>query len=185
MESTADLLARARDGEHAAREQLVARYLPLLRRWAHGRLPQYARELAETDDLVQVSLLRVLDHLADFEPRHEGAFFAYLRRILLNAVRDEIRRASRLPGRAEIPASLASEAPSAVEQAIGREVMEAYEAALSSLPETQQQAVILRVEFGFSYPEIAAALGRSSSNAVRMMVSRSLIRLAEVMHAQR
>lgn len=185
MDTTADLLARVRGGEHAAREQLVARYLPLLRRWAHGRLPQYARELADTDDLVQVSLLRALDHLAEFEPRHEGAFLAYLRRILLNAVRDEIRRASRLPGKAEIPESLACEAPSAVEQAIGRQAMEAYEAALASLPEAQQEAVILRVEFGFSYPEIAAALGRPSSNAVRMIVSRSLVRLAEVMHARR
>jgi RNA polymerase sigma factor (sigma-70 family) len=185
METTAALLERFRDGEHAAREQLVARYLPVLRRWAHGRLPQYARALADTDDLVQVTLLRALDHLTNFEPRHEGAFLAYLRRILLNAVRDEIRRAARGPGMVELPESLASDAPSVVEQAVGHEAMEAYEAALSKLPERQQEAVILRVEFGFSYPEIAAALGHSSSNAVRMMVSRSLIRLAEVMRDRR
>lgn len=185
MESTVDLLARYRSGDATARDRLVARYLPVLRRWAHGRLPQYARELADTDDLVQVTLLRAIDHLGDFEPRHEGAFLAYLRRILLNAVRDEIRRATRDPRREELPEALAVNTPSAIEQAIGRQTMEKYEEALSALPQSQQEAVILRVEFGYSYPEIAAALGRPSANAVRMMVARALAQLAEVMHARR
>ena len=156
----------------------------MLRRWAHGRLPQYARGLVDTDDLVQVTLLRAVDHLGEFEPRHEGAFLAYLRRILINSVRDEIRRAMRGPGRETISEDLPDELPSAVEQAIGREAMEAYEAALAALPEVQQEAVILRVEFGYSYPEIAAALDRPSANAVRMMVARALVQLAEVMHAR-
>lgn len=182
METTADLLTRLRSGDAGAREQLLTRYLPVLRRWAHGRLPQYARGMVDTDDLVQVTLLRAADHLGEFEPRHEGAFLAYLRRILINSVRDEIRRAVRRPGRETISDDLPDDLPSAVEQAIGREAMEAYEAALASLPETQQEVIILRVEFGYSYPEIAAALGRSSANAVRMMVSRALIRVAEVMH---
>jgi RNA polymerase sigma-70 factor (ECF subfamily) len=184
VDTTVDLLARLRGGDTAARDQLVARYLPVLRRWAHGRLPQYARGLVDTDDLVQVTLLRAVDHLGEFEPRHEGAFLAYLRRILINSVRDEIRRAMRGPGRETISEELPDELPSAVEQAIGREAMEAYEAALAALPEAQQEAVILRVEFGYSYPEIAAALGRPSANAVRMMVARALVQLAEVMHAR-
>jgi RNA polymerase sigma factor (sigma-70 family) len=182
VDTTVDLLARLKGGDATARDQLVSRYLPVLRRWAHGRLPQYARGLVDTDDLVQVTLLRAVDHLGEFEPRHEGAFLAYLRRILINSVRDEIRRAMRRPGRETISENLPDELPSAVEQAIGREAMEAYEAALTALPEVQQEAVILRVEFGYSYPEIAAALDRPSANAVRMMVARALIQLAEVMH---
>jgi RNA polymerase sigma factor (sigma-70 family) len=183
METTVDLLSRLRGGDAQARECLIARYLPVLRRWAHGRLPQYARDLADTDDLVQVTLIRAIDRLGEFEPRHEGAFLAYLRRILLNSIRDEIRGAMRQPGRGPLPEDLPARLPSAVEQAIGRETMEAYEAALAGLPEIQQEAVILRVEFGFSYPEIAAALDRPSANAVRMMVSRALVQLAEAMHA--
>jgi DNA-directed RNA polymerase specialized sigma24 family protein len=35
---------------------------------------------------------RAFDHVEGFEPRFEGAFFAYLRRILMNRIRDEIRR---------------------------------------------------------------------------------------------
>jgi RNA polymerase sigma-70 factor (ECF subfamily) len=181
LESTAALLALVRSGDAAARERLVARYLPILRRWARGRLPAGARGLSDTDDLVQVTLLRALDHVDDFESRHEGAFLAYLRRILLNATRDEIRRAVRRPAGEDLSADLPDPAPSVLEQTIGREVLERYEAALVSLPEEPREAVILRVEFGYTYPEIAEALGKPSSNAARMMVARALVRLAEAL----
>ncbi len=184
METTTELLGRLQRGDAAARECLIARYLPVLRRWAHGRLPPYARGLSDTDDLVQVTFLRAIDHLQGFEARHEGAFLAYLRRILLNSIRDEIRSAMRHPGQEALSEDLPAGLPSPVEQAIGREAMEAYEAALVRLPEAQQEAVILKVEFGFSYPEIAAALDRPSANSVRMMVSRALVQLAEAMHAR-
>ena len=170
-----------RDGDGDARDRLLSRYLPALRRWAHGRLPNRARGMVDTDDLVQVSLLRALDHVTRFEPRHEGAFLAYLRRIVLNAIRDEIRRSARRPGADELSEELADGTPSPVERAVGREVVEAYETALARLGEVQQEAVIMRVEMGFSYQEIAAALGRPSANAARMTVSRALLRLAEEM----
>ena len=184
LESTADLLTRVRGGDAAARERLVAHYLPMLGKWAHGRLPAGARALVETDDLVQVTLIRALDHIGEFEPRHEGAFLAYLRRILLNELRDEIRRSVRRPVE-KLSENLADERPTLLEQAIGRDAMESYEAALASLPEAQQEAVILRIEFGLSYQEIAAAVGSPSANAARMMVSRSLVRLAESLEEHR
>ncbi len=137
--------------------------------------------MADTDDLVQVSLMRALEHLQDFEPRHEGAFLAYLRRIVLNAVRDELRRAGRRPPRTDLGDSLPQSGPSIVEEAIGRELVEAYEAALAVLPDEQREAVIMRIEFGYTYPEIAEALGRPSANAARMAVSRALLRLGEVL----
>lgn len=86
LDSTVSLLARFRAGDEIARDRLLARYLPILRRWAHGRLPSYARQLADTDDLVQVSLLRAFNHMGSFEPRREGAFLLYLRRILWDPV---------------------------------------------------------------------------------------------------
>jgi len=179
------LLQSVRDGDAAARERLAARYLPMLRRWARGRLPQGAREMLDTDDLVQITLLRALEKVEEFEPRREGAFLAYLRRIVLNSVRDEIRRVARRPGRTPLVEELPADGPSLLERAIGREAVEAYEAALATLPEEQQEAVVLRIEFGFTYPEIAEALCRPSANAARMMVSRALVRLAEVMDERR
>jgi len=181
LESTADLLSRVRGGDAAARERLVAQYLPMLKRWAHGRLPASARGMVETDDLVQVTLIRALDHVREFEPRREGAFLAYLRRILLNALRDEIRRSVRRPAEERLPDDLADERPSLLEQTIGRQAVESYEAALASLSEAQQEAVILRIEFGFGYQQIAEAVGSPSANAAQMMVSRALVRLAEAL----
>ncbi len=181
VESTTVLLSQARSGDAAARDELVRRLLPRLRRWAHGRLPQNARDLSDTDDLVQVSLLRALNHVSEFEPQREGAFLAYLRRIVLNAVRDELRRAGRRPARAMLDDSMPEPGPSVVERVIGREAMEAYEAALATLPDEQREAVIMRIEFGYTYPEIAEALGKPSANAARMAVSRALLQVAEVM----
>jgi RNA polymerase sigma-70 factor (ECF subfamily) len=141
--------------------------------------------MVDTDDLVQVSVLRALNQVGRFEPRREGAFLAYLRSILLNAVRDEIRRVARRPGAEEMSEELPDCAPPAVEQVIGRETMQTYEQALAELSDAQQEAVILRVEFGYTFPEIAEATGSPSANAARMMVARALVRLAEAMDARR
>lgn len=180
-ESTASLFAHLRAGDATARERLVRRFLPPLRRWAHGRLPAAARGMLDTDDLVQVTLLRALERVESFELQRPGAFLAYLRRILLNALRDELRRAARRPRAEALPEDLVDQAPSLVEQAIGREAVAAYERALAMLPAPQQEAVILRLEFGFTYQEIAEAIGSPSANAARMTVSRAVLRLAEVM----
>jgi RNA polymerase sigma-70 factor (ECF subfamily) len=184
LETTASLLARLRDGDDSARDRLLLRYLPILRRWAHGRLPARARDIADTDDLVQVTLLAALDHVKEFEPRQEGAFLAYLRRILINRIRDEIRSAGRRPQREPLGVDHVEESASPLERAIGREVLGAYEAALSKLPAEQQQAVILRIEMGFTHQQVAEALGLPSPNAARMMVARALVRVAEEMDGQ-
>ena len=57
------LLLRAREGDEAARNELCARYLPRLRRWAHGRLPVWAREHLDTEDIVQDALMKSVRRL--------------------------------------------------------------------------------------------------------------------------
>lgn len=186
LESTATLLQRARLGEDGARDRLFSRYLPILRRWAHGRLPGYARGTIDTDDLVQITLLRSLDHLDSFEPRREGAFLAYLRRILINRLRDEIRAKARGPEDQPLDSldeELQGSLPSAIEDAIGRQVVEQYEAALERLEERQREAIIARIEFGYSHEQVAEAIDAPSANAARMVVARALVRLAETLDA--
>ena len=183
-ESTASLLERVRAGAPEARDRLVRRYLPSLQRWARGRLPARARDLADTDDLVQVTLIRALDKVQGFEHRGEGSFLAYLRRTLQNQIRDQLRRAGRRPVSEEITESMSVMEPSPLEELIGRQTLEAYDAALERLPAAQQEAVMLRVEMGFTYPEIAQAIGAPSPNAARMTVARALARLAEAMDAR-
>jgi len=181
LESTATILRRVRAGNATARDELARRYLPVLKRWAHGRLPRSARDLIETDDLVQVTLLRALDQIEGFEPRREGAFLAYLRQILMNRIRDEIRRARRQPGRAELADDLRAPDPSPFEEAAGREALEAYERGLEKLTDEQREAVLLRIELGLTHVQVAEAMGSPSPNAARMLVARALARMAEVM----
>ncbi len=180
LESTATLLAKIRGGDDEARERMCAIYLPILTKWAHGRLPPYARDLAETDDLVQFSMLKALRHVENFDPRHEGAFLAYLRKILLNKIRREIGRISKQQ-RVDVDTDMEDEHVSTVEQAIGGELFEQYEAALAKLNSERKEAVIMRVEFGFSFAEVATAMGLPSANAARMKVSRALLNLAKNM----
>ena len=91
-ESTFSLIERARAGDEEALERLFAKHLKPLQRWASGRLPKWARDLADTDDLVQDTLLRTFKKIDSFEPRRVGALQAYLRSAVLNRLRDELRR---------------------------------------------------------------------------------------------
>jgi len=184
-ESTAALLARVREGDDEARDRLVRRFLPALRRWARGRLPGYARDAADTDDIVQETLLRALNKVGEFQPGRPGGFFSYLRTAVLNQIRDQIRRAGRRPPPDELPDDLHDGQPSPLQHAIGRDVLEAYEAAVATLTDAQREAVFLSLELGFSNPEIAEALGSPSANAARMVVARALMKLAESMHEHR
>ena len=96
-ERTVRLLDRYRAGDEQALEQLMARYLAPLQRWAHGRLPSWAREGTDTQDLLQDTLLQVFKQIDLFEVRGQGAFHAYLRQAALNRIRNEMRRVSRRP----------------------------------------------------------------------------------------
>src|SRR3954454_4983634 len=91
------LLLRARAGDEAGVNDLCARYLPRLRRWAHGRLPVWAREHLDTEDIVQDALMKLVRNLPHLEPDHEGAFCGYVCEALRNRLRDALRRAVRRP----------------------------------------------------------------------------------------
>lgn len=158
--ATAILLTRARDGDLVAREELFQRFIPILRQWAHRRLPVGARDLNETMDLVQITLLRALNRLDEFDARGEGAFLGYLRQILLNVVRDETRRAGRRAVHETLDETLVAPSESVVERIIGAEEMECYQQSLDRLTGEQRQAVLLRIEFNYTYEQIAHVAGR-------------------------
>lgn len=182
LESTAALLIRARGGDSPAREELAGRYMAMLSRWAHGRLPSAARDLVDTDDIVQSAIMRALNNLGNFESRGEGAFLGYLRQILLNQIRDEARRSKRRPQHVELdPALDAAGLSSPLDDVIGRERRERYEAALDQLGEAQREAVFLRLELGMRYRDIAEAMNVPSPNAARALVGRGMVHLARLM----
>jgi RNA polymerase sigma-70 factor (ECF subfamily) len=181
VESTFVLLDMARGGDGRALDRLFARYLTPLRRFAHGRLPASARDLMDTNDLVQETLLQTFKRIDDFKPQREGALLAYLRQGLVNKVRDEIRRRARRPTRETLGDSAPDAAESPLEAAIGQEAVDRYETALQRLKDEEREAIIARVELGMSFEEVAAALDKPSADAARKTVSRAVARLAEEM----
>jgi len=180
-EPTEQLLRRIRGGEAAARQALYERCLPLLQRWAHGRLPRRSRDITDTDDLVQITLIRALNHLDEFQTNGSGSFLAYLRQILLNEVRAELRK--RQHEKIDFDCfALIDESASVVEQLVGEEQLRTYESALASLDREEQALIVMRIEFGMGYKEIALDVGLKP-DAVRMRVNRALDLIASRMRA--
>jgi RNA polymerase sigma-70 factor (ECF subfamily) len=181
VDTTVELLTRARAGDGAALEILFARCLPPLRRWARGRLPVGARGALDTQDLVQDTVLHALKRLDQFESRHEGALQAYLRQAVLNRIRDEARKLSRRPAPAELDDAQPSPAASPLDIAVGREGVERYEAALQRLRPIDREAIVGRLELQYDYEELAVLLNKPNGNAARVAVTRALVRLLELM----
>jgi len=181
QEATVELLTRVRNGDEAALNRLLERCLPPLRRWAHGRLPPFARDLMDTADLVQDTVIAALRRLDGFEARREGALQAYLRQALANRITDVVRQHLRRPIPTEIPEHLPAPDPSPLDLAIGSENHARYEAALLRLRDEDREAIVTRMELQYSYEELAVALGKPTANAARVAVTRALRRLADEM----
>lgn len=180
-DSSFDLLQRVQTGDVEALDRLLQRYTPALRRWARGRLPRWARDVSDTQDLVQDTLIRAMKHLESFRPDGPGALQAYLRQALMNRIRDELRRAHRRPFATTLDEGMEERGASPLEQAIGHEALDAYEAALLELRAEDREAIIARLELGQSYGEVAAILGKPTTDAARVAVRRAVVRLAEKM----
>jgi RNA polymerase sigma factor (sigma-70 family) len=184
-DETSDLLDRARAGDEGALNQLFERHLPVLRRWASGRLPRWARDIADTTDLVQETVIETLKHLHQFEHRGDGALQAYLRQAVINRIRNHLRRLATRGMNVTLDSALPDEGTSPLEAAIAQQRLDQYDAALQRLKPEEREAVVSRVEFGLSYAEIKEVLQKPSANAARMTVVRALMRLAEEMKRSR
>jgi RNA polymerase sigma-70 factor, ECF subfamily len=177
---SAHLLVRARRGDRAALEALFERYMPGLRRWAHGRLPKWARAFVDTADLVQDAVLNTFKRLDRFTPQVERALQAYLRQAVQNRVLDELRRAKRHPHE-ELPDTVVEDRPTPFEQALDNEDRDRYRLALQRLTEEEQQLIVARVDLGYTYEQVALVTGRSTPDAARVAIRRALQKLAEEM----
>ena len=184
-ESTRSLLDRAQTGDERALEEILARYLPRLMRWATGRLPRAARDIVDTGDVVQESLIKVVRTLGGIRDRNPGTFPAYLRKAVLNRLRDEVRRAARRPDLTDLDGTELDPSPSPLDVSIGHELATRYEVAFLRLSDSDRAVLFLKIEMGMDYREMADALDKPSADAARMAVNRAGLRLAEEMHHAR
>jgi RNA polymerase sigma-70 factor (ECF subfamily) len=182
--SSQELVRRFQNGHQESLERLWARYLPRLKRWAHGRLPRSGRGAASTDDLIQDAFVRSLAHLRTIEPRSTHGVFAYLRMIILNQVRDYARQGKRRPPGEELQEMDAVDTgPSVLDDLVGRETMDRYTRALATLAEEDQDIILAFVELRLKDKELAELFQKPSSDAARMARNRAVARLARAMES--
>jgi RNA polymerase sigma-70 factor (ECF subfamily) len=133
---------------------------------------------------VQDTVLQALRNLGSFEPQREGALLGYLRRSLLNRIRDRFRYAARHPTN-ELSDSFPDGGVSPLEFAIDAENRRRYEEALNRLTPGDREAIVGRIELGYSYEQLALVLKKPTPGAARVAVRRALIRLGDEMRCDR
>jgi RNA polymerase sigma factor (sigma-70 family) len=175
--STVHILERAQRGDRAALHALIDRAMPPVRRWARGRLPQYARQDANTEDVVQDAVLGTIKNIKRLRRVTLGGVQAYLRQSVVNRIRDLIRGKKRRGIVIELDENLPDNRLSPLEAAIRRERHDRFLDALRRLSPTDRQVIVWRLELGYSVEEIAPRLGKSNA-AAGMTVTRAVARLA-------
>ena len=164
-------------------EALIEKCLPVLKRWAHGRIPAGARGRFETRDLVQQAVLHLLARSQAFEPTTAEATLAYLRKTVLNLVRDEARRLARRPVSCELTDELPEATETPLDRIILQQTYDHYRLALATLKPRDRILIIASLEKDWSVQEIAARLPMKSVSATRVALSRALQRLAKRLKA--
>jgi RNA polymerase sigma-70 factor (ECF subfamily) len=180
---TDTLVEQAAAGDPAAVDALCGRLQSRLAAWARGRLPPYARDLIDTDDLVQATMVRSLRRLPLLEDRGAGSFLRYLRTGILNGIRNEIKRAKRRGAHVELNPDIPYPARTAIEEMLRREDEERYVEALSKLKPKEQDLVIARIELQMSSQEIADYTGSPTADAARTAARRAILKLADLLRA--
>jgi RNA polymerase sigma-70 factor (ECF subfamily) len=181
-EASVNLLVKAQAGDAQALNDLLARHLPRLTRWASGRLPLGLRTMLDTGDIVQDAVINAIRNLPNLEIRSDHALESYLRRAIKNRIIDVYRRPRR--DREEPQDNLPERGPSPFDLVIGAEALERYEAALDELKEQERHIIVMHVELGLTTREIAEEMEKSV-DAARMALTRALARLAAEMQRNR
>ena len=154
------LVARARDGDMAAFEELVMRHADRL----YGSLRRFGLEDAEAQDVAQETFLRAWRGLKSF--RGDARFFTWLYRIGFNEAQRRLARrpgASVVPGGDEALETLADAGPGPAAEAEIGELREALVRALGDLPVDLRAPVVLRDVEGLSTREAASVLELSEA----------------------
>jgi RNA polymerase sigma-70 factor (ECF subfamily) len=157
-----ELVARARDGDRAAFDELVLRH--------EDRVYNMAlRMLGNPDDaldLAQEVFLSAYRALGGFESK--SLFSTWLYRVTVNRCRDELRRRATVkhtrprplggPDPDDPPADPPARTASPADAAVSRESIGIVAAAVAGLPEEAREALVLRDVEGLDYEQIAAVL---------------------------
>lgn len=189
------LLARARAGDDTALGRLLELYRNYLRVIARSVMGQALGLKLDASDLVQETFLKAHRQFADFAGSDEPELAAWLRKILVRTVADQVKhhRAGVRDHRREVALedlldrvggaaqrALADSLPSPSSMAIRRERAVLLADALERLPADYRTVFVLRNIEHVPIEEIATRLGRSHG-AVRVLWTRAIRRLGALL----
>jgi RNA polymerase sigma-70 factor (ECF subfamily) len=189
------LIERARRGDETARGALLELYRNYLRLVARSMIGGALRVKLDASDLVQETFLKAHRDFGQFAGGSEGELVAWLRRVLVHSLANQVkhhRRQARDHQRQEslerlleqsglmAQMALASQVPSPSEAASRREQVVLLADAVDRLPPDYREAFVLRTLEHVPFEEIAERMDRSVG-AVRMLWARAVKRLHQML----
>lgn len=175
--SDEDLLVRYAAGDASAARALVARLAPRVSRLARRLL----NDPAEAEDVTQDAMLKLWQIAPQWQVGRAQPS-TWLHRVATNLATDRLRK-RRSVGLDTIEEP-GDPSPSALEEILAADRMQALDLALAQLPERQRVAVILRHLEGFTNPEIAEAMD-VGVEAVESLTARGKRKLAALLSGRR
>ena len=174
------LLVLYANGDTEAARLLTRRLVPR----ALGYATRLLADRAEAEDVTQEAMLRLWKVAPDWRTG-EAQVSTWLYRVVTNLCTDLRRARGRRPGVGLDDApEVASGGASAIASMIEADRMAALTAALTSLPDRQRQAVVLRHIEGLSNPEIGMIMGLGVE-AVESLTARAKRTLAAILSGRR
>lgn len=183
-----ELVAKSRDGDIDAFEELVHRYERKIYTIAYRLIGN--RD--DANDLAQEAFLKAFQGIKNF--RGEASFQTWLCRITTNVCRDEIRKRCRKPvdhlddaiilDEGEVTRQVATQEPGPEELFEQKELSEQIQKIINTLSPDFRLALVLRDIQGFSYEEISEQLD-CSLGTVKSRISRARSYLKEKLLLER
>jgi len=169
----AEWIRAAQAGDRAAFALLVERYWDRLYRWLY----QLTRDRHAAEDLTQETFLKALSALGSFRPGSN--FKAWVYKIGHNNFVNQKRaeRRTRVPLPDDLPGSEGIEAEGSAES---REALEAVSRAVAELPPDFRAALMLRVEQGMPFRDVARVL-KTTEETARWRVFKARQKLMQVL----
>ncbi|MBN2563212.1 MAG: sigma-70 family RNA polymerase sigma factor [Phycisphaerae bacterium] len=191
-ETLAEVIRGAQRGDPVSFDRLVDAFAGRI----FGFLLRLTGSRDAAEDLMQEVFIRVVRMIGSYE--HADRFEAWVFRIAANLARDRLRRTRRAPRRVTMAApggiergglhaagsleEIAAEPQAADAGLVRGEEIDALNAALAMLPETEREVIMLRHFSQMSFKEIAEVMDTPLGTALAR-AHRGLARLRELMDA--
>jgi len=194
---TRDLLCRARGGDGAAVEELLAKHRTRLRRMVDVRMDPRLSPRLDASDVVQEALVDAARRLPDYARKRPCAFYPWLRQIALDRLVDlhrrhvqagrrsvtrEVSRDMRLSNASTMLLAdrFAASATSVMGRLVREELHQRVRSALDELAPAEREVVVMRHLEELSLAEVGEVLG-VSVEAARSRYRRAIERLHDLL----